>query len=113
MNDDVEFIGTLHTSSPITFEGVREGDCSLYGFVVSCKHNRNFSCRSNCCELSLASRVIGHGEGQRVIKGDEPEPTAVENVQTNQVQGTKILRDGMLLIERNGKLYNATGAEIK
>ena len=45
------------------------------------------------------------------IKGATP--SAVENVQTNQVQGTKILRDGMLLIERNGKLYNATGAEVK
>jgi hypothetical protein len=45
------------------------------------------------------------------IKGSAP--TAVENVQTNQVQATKILRDGMLLIEKNGKLYNATGAEVK
>ena len=40
-------------------------------------------------------------------------PTAVENVQTNQVQGTKILRDGMLLIEKNGKLFNAQGARVK
>lgn len=39
--------------------------------------------------------------------------TAVENVQTNQVQATKFFRDGMLLIEKNGKLYNATGAEVK
>ena len=39
--------------------------------------------------------------------------TAVENVQTNQVQGTKILRDGMLLIEKNGKIYNVMGAEVK
>ena len=39
--------------------------------------------------------------------------TAVENVQTNQVQGTKFFRDGMLLIEKNGKIYNATGAEVK
>ena len=47
------------------------------------------------------------------IAAAEPEPTGVENVQTNQVQGTKILRDGQLLIERDGKLYNATGAEVK
>ena len=40
-------------------------------------------------------------------------PTAVENVQTNHVQGTKILRDGMLLIEKNGKIYNVMGAEVK
>ena len=43
----------------------------------------------------------------------EPEPTAVENVQTNHVQAIKFLRNGMLLIEKNGKLYNATGAEVK
>ena len=41
------------------------------------------------------------------------EPTAVENVQTNHVQATKFFRDGMLLIEKNGKIYNATGAEVK
>ncbi len=40
-------------------------------------------------------------------------PTAVENVQTNQVQGTKFFRDGQLLIEKNGKIYNATGAEVR
>ena len=40
-------------------------------------------------------------------------PTAVENVQTNHVQATKFFRDGQLLIEKNGKLYNATGAEVK
>jgi len=40
-------------------------------------------------------------------------PTAVENVQTNQVQGTKILRDGMLLIVRDGKTYNVLGTMIQ
>ena len=39
--------------------------------------------------------------------------TAVENVQTNPVQATKILRDGMLLIEKNGKIYTLQGAEVK
>ena len=39
--------------------------------------------------------------------------TAVENVQSDKVQGTKILRDGMLLIEKNGKIYNVMGAEVK
>jgi len=47
--------------------------------------------------------------------GDSGNPgtTAVENVQTNPVQATKFFRDGMLLIEKNGKIYNATGAEVK
>ncbi|MBQ4393804.1 MAG: leucine-rich repeat domain-containing protein [Paludibacteraceae bacterium] len=45
------------------------------------------------------------------IKGGSA--TAVENVQTNQVQGSKILRNGQLLIEKNGKIYNVMGAEVK
>ena len=44
------------------------------------------------------------------IKGDE---TAVDNIQIDKAQSTKLIRNGMLLIERNGKLYNATGAEVK
>ena len=40
-------------------------------------------------------------------------PTAIENVQTNLVQAIKFLRDGMLLIEKNGKTYNALGTEVK
>ena len=39
--------------------------------------------------------------------------TAVDNIQIDKAQGTKVLRNGMLLIERNGKLYNATGTEVK
>ena len=37
----------------------------------------------------------------------------IEDVQPDKLQGTKLLRDGQLLIERNGKLYNAQGAEVR
>ena len=47
------------------------------------------------------------------IKGDEPEPEGVENVQIDKAQSTKLIRNGMLLIERNGKLFNLTGAQVK
>lgn len=52
------------------------------------------------------------------VTKNESEPTGVENVQTNQVpsnqvQSTKVIRNGILFIERDGKLYNAQGAEIK
>ena len=40
-------------------------------------------------------------------------PTAVENVQTNQVQATKILRDGQLYIMYKGTMYNVQGARVK
>lgn len=45
------------------------------------------------------------------IKGATP--TGVENVQTNHVQATKFFRDGQLLIEKNGKIYNVQGVEVR
>ena len=38
---------------------------------------------------------------------------AIEQVPTDQLQGTKLLRGGILLIERNGKTYSITGKEIQ
>ena len=38
---------------------------------------------------------------------------AVENVQSNKVQSTKFFRNGQLLIECNGKTYNAQGMEVR
>ena len=49
----------------------------------------------------------------KIVAIPAPDPTAVENVQTNEVQASKILRDGMLLIVRDGKLYNVHGAQVK
>ena len=37
----------------------------------------------------------------------------IENVQRNNVQSTKVLRDGQIVIERGEKKYNLLGAEIK
>ena len=42
-----------------------------------------------------------------------PAPSGVEDVQSDKVQTTKFFHDGQLLIEKNGKIYNATGAEVK
>ena len=39
--------------------------------------------------------------------------TAVDNIQIDKAQSTKLIRNGMLLIEKNGKLFNVTGAEVK
>jgi hypothetical protein len=41
------------------------------------------------------------------------EATAVDNVQGGMVQCTKVLENGQLFILRDGKIYNAQGAEIK
>lgn len=52
-------------------------------------------------------------EGYFWTISDTGYPEGIENVQRNKVQGTKVIRDGQLLIERNGKTYNAQGVEIK
>lgn len=46
----------------------------------------------------------------------EPEaddPTGVENVQTNPVQATKLIENGVLYILRDGVKYNVQGARVK
>ena len=41
--------------------------------------------------------------------------TAVSNVESQQtsIESRKVLHNGILFIERNGKIYNAQGAEVK
>ena len=62
------------------------------GLVVTAAENKDFT-------------VVVHNNGGT--------PTAVENVQTNQVQAIKFFRDGQLLIEKNGKIYNVQGVEVR
>ena len=50
---------------------------------------------------------------QIVFTIEEGGTTAVENVQTNHVQATKVIRDGQILILRGEKTFTVTGAEVK
>jgi hypothetical protein len=43
----------------------------------------------------------------------EPEETGIESLQPSAIRSQKVIRDGVLLIERNGKVYNAQGMEVK
>jgi len=49
----------------------------------------------------------------RFLFSHEDTATSTENVQDNNVQCTKLLRDGQLIIIRDGKEYNAQGQIIK
>ena len=51
-----------------------------------------------------------NGLSVRLVK--DVDTTPIENVDVT-TKVSKTLRDGVLLIEKNGKTYNATGAEIK
>ena len=43
----------------------------------------------------------------------EPLPTGIESIQPSEVSSQKVIRNGMLLIEKNGKIYNVQGVEVK
>ena len=52
--------------------------------------------------------------GRRILRiGGNKVPTEVDKVQSGNVQSTKVLRDGQLLIIRDGKTYNAQGQLVK
>ena len=50
------------------------------------------------------------GQAVRLVK--DVDTTPIENVDVT-TKVSKTFRDGVLLIEKNGKFYNATGAEVK
>lgn len=62
-------------------------------------------------KIYLADSVYDYGEV--VYYTATVGETAVENIQGEKVQGSKFFRDGQLLIEKNGKIYNALGAEVR
>lgn len=64
-----------------------------------------------------AYMIVGGTSGAptraRFLFRHEDETTGVENVQSDKVQCTKILRDGQLIIIKDGKEYNAQGQIVK
>ena len=62
------------------------------GLVVTAAENKEFT-------------VAVHENGS--------DPTAVENVQTNEVQASKLMENGVLYILHNGTMYNVQGARVK
>ena len=46
------------------------------------------------------------------VKSQAPSALGV-TVQIGLAEATKFFRDGQLLIEKNGKIYNVMGAEVK
>ena len=42
-----------------------------------------------------------------------PEPSGLEDIQTNNIQGSKVLIDGQLYIKVNDHLYDAQGKEVR
>jgi hypothetical protein len=47
------------------------------------------------------------------IQGQSEAPQGVEEVQSDQLQSTKLLRNGQILILRGDKIYTVQGQEVK
>lgn len=58
--------------------------------------------------IPTGSPASAPGKRARIVMGEQT-ATGVQNVQSNQVSYTKMLRDGQLLIIREGCMYNAQG----
>ncbi|MBR1807835.1 MAG: hypothetical protein IJ776_00395 [Paludibacteraceae bacterium] len=95
-NVDLNEAGIYWTPDQSTSEdGMRGADLFFRGVTVQPSHSRD--------------SYFGHAV--RLVK--DIDTTPIENVQSDNVQSTKMFRNGILLIERNGKTYNALGAEMK
>ena len=69
----------------------------------------------NASSVSFTGDINGEEEGVTLKFTIEPSggETAVDNIQIDKAQSTKLIRNGMLLIEKNGKIYNVMGAQVK
>ena len=69
----------------------------------------------NASSVSFSGDISGLGHGITIMFTIEPSggETAVDNIQIDKAQSTKLIRNGMLLIERHGKIYNVQGVEVK
>lgn len=105
-----------------------ENDWTQYSDQISLKHDVFNGCtslkggRGTLYDSSYAGKSIQYArpDGGPDAPGyfwrstdDGLNHEGIDNVQTDKVQGTKVIRDGMLLIERNGKTFNALGVEVK
>jgi len=85
-------------------------------YVLSCENNQvGFYQYSGAQVAAHKAYVVFSGSNQapRRMPFIFDAATGVENVQGDKVQSTKVLRDGQLIIIKNGVRYNAQGQKVK
>ena len=120
--DHVDFQGILapydlagaHSSSPdylgIGMDGrLQWADASLSGGLPM----RGFRAFFHVKDAGAAGSPVRRGMRAQFVEDSHKVPTAVDNTTDEQSQAQKIIRNGQVLILRDGKLYNALGAEVK
>ena len=74
---------------------------------------RGFRAFFHVKDAGQAGSPVRRGMNAQFVDGGHRVPTAVDNTATRQPQVQKVIRDGEVLIIRDGKQYNALGAEVK
>lgn len=66
-------------------------------------------------DLIYTDNARSNGEGVRLVQDVTNSPTNVQSPANEQssISANKRIVDGQLVIEKNGKLYNATGSQVK
>jgi hypothetical protein len=64
--------------------------------------------------IGLYQAADGWKEFTNIQAIPDPDPTAIENTNLkSEIKNHKLIKDGMLLILRDGRTYNASGAVVK
>ena len=66
-----------------------------------------------CNGMNAYAGIMLNGEYVSSVTITKTGSTAIESIQKSDIRSQKVIRNGMLFIERNGKLYNAQGAEVR
>lgn len=104
-----------------TINGLDES--STYTYTLTAKNDKDEVLNTESGSFTTASESEekpngdnhgnGNSGGSGGSGGSSKPDQGLDEVQSNKVQSTKILRDGVMFIERDGKTYTVTGQEVK
>ena len=105
----VDTIGLFITSGTETTWNAVNADGNIV-FAANTAKNLDLKFKADdtkSVKTSTLSRILAS------VTLKTPVATAIENVETKTVKARKVVRDGQVLIIRDGKIYNILGANIK
>lgn len=113
---EVNFIGTIGRSTlphgNVSYLFVGEGNNLYWSDSSDATSMKGFRAYFRINNLGGQESVPRHAPARLVIAAPKT-PTAVENVQGDNVQSTKVIENGQLFIIKNGIKYNVQGQIIK
>ena len=99
--NDVSEVNKMGFYWSTTADEYNESSFNVLISNTSVNVNDEYSIKGRCDGLSV-----------RLVQDCPKTTTAISNVQSDNVQSTKVLRNGQLFIIRDGRTYNAQGQEI-